>query len=70
MRTGGPFPEVKERPGRDADHPPSSAEVGNEWELYSSPPKRLYGVWWYILKNKYKRLIIMYFPWVDLFNKS
>jgi hypothetical protein len=28
--TGGPFPEVKARPGRDADHsPPSSAEVQN-----------------------------------------
>jgi hypothetical protein len=29
--TGGPFPGVKVRPGRDADHsPPSSAEVENE----------------------------------------
>jgi hypothetical protein len=29
--TGGPFPEGKVRPGRDADHsPPSSAEVMNE----------------------------------------
>jgi hypothetical protein len=29
--TGGPFPGVKARPGRDADHsPPSSAEVENE----------------------------------------
>jgi hypothetical protein len=29
--TGGPFPGVKARPGRDADHsPPSSAEVVNE----------------------------------------
>jgi hypothetical protein len=28
---GGPFPEGKARPGRDADHsPPSSAEVVNE----------------------------------------
>jgi hypothetical protein len=28
MCTGGPFPEGKARPGRDADHsPPSSAEV-------------------------------------------
>jgi hypothetical protein len=28
---GGPFPGVKARPGRDADHsPPSSAEVVNE----------------------------------------
>jgi hypothetical protein len=27
----GPFPQVKARPGRDADHsPPSSAEVKNE----------------------------------------
>jgi hypothetical protein len=31
MDTGGPFPGGKERPGRDADHPPpSSAEVVNE----------------------------------------
>jgi hypothetical protein len=31
---GGPFPEAKARPGRDADHsPPSSAEVENEQEL-------------------------------------
>jgi hypothetical protein len=31
MGTGGPFPGVKARPGRDADHsPPSSAEVVNE----------------------------------------
>jgi hypothetical protein len=31
MGTGGPFPEGKARPGRDADHsPPHSAEVMNE----------------------------------------
>jgi hypothetical protein len=31
MGAGGPFPESKARPGRDADHsPPSSAEVMNE----------------------------------------
>jgi hypothetical protein len=31
MGTGGPFPEGKAWPGRDADHlPPSSAEVVNE----------------------------------------
>jgi hypothetical protein len=31
MGTGGPFPEGKARPGRDADHSPlSSAEVENE----------------------------------------
>jgi hypothetical protein len=31
MGTGGPFPGVEERPGRDADHsPPTSAEVVNE----------------------------------------
>jgi hypothetical protein len=31
MGTGGPFPEGKARPGRDADHsPPCSAEVVNE----------------------------------------
>jgi hypothetical protein len=30
MGTGGPFPAVKARPGRDADHsPPSSAEFEN-----------------------------------------
>jgi hypothetical protein len=29
--TGGPFPEAKARPGRDADHStPSSAELMNE----------------------------------------
>jgi hypothetical protein len=29
--TEGPFPEAKERPGRNADHsPPSSAEAENE----------------------------------------
>jgi hypothetical protein len=45
MGTGGPFPGCKARPGRDADRsPPSSAEVGNEWELYLLYPKRLYGV--------------------------
>jgi hypothetical protein len=27
MGTGGPFPRGKARPGRDADHSPSSAEV-------------------------------------------
>jgi hypothetical protein len=31
MGTGGPFPGVKARPGRDADHSPqSSADVVNE----------------------------------------
>jgi hypothetical protein len=31
MGTGGPFPGAKARPGRDADHSPtSSAEVDNE----------------------------------------
>jgi hypothetical protein len=45
MGTGGPFPGGKARPGRDADHsPPSSSEVVNEYELYSSPPKRHHGV--------------------------
>jgi hypothetical protein len=44
MGTGGPFTGGKARPGRDADHsPPSSAEVVNEYELYSSPSKRLHG---------------------------
>jgi hypothetical protein len=38
--TGGPFLGGKERPERDADHPPSSsAKVENEEELYLlSPP--------------------------------
>jgi hypothetical protein len=37
---GGPFPEGKARPGRDADHsPPSSAEVKNESELYLLSPQ-------------------------------
>jgi hypothetical protein len=48
MGTGGPFPGGKARPGRDADHsPPSSAEVGNEYELYflspRAPPWRVAG---------------------------
>jgi hypothetical protein len=30
MGTGGPFPGGKARPGRDADHSPSSAEFVNE----------------------------------------
>jgi hypothetical protein len=34
MGTGGPFPEGKARPVRDAEHsPPTSAEVKNEYEL-------------------------------------
>jgi hypothetical protein len=38
--TGGSFPGVKARPGRDADHsPPSSAEVKKEQELYLLSPK-------------------------------
>jgi hypothetical protein len=42
MGTGGPFPGGKAPPGRDADHsPPSSAEVRNEYELYSSPPSAI-----------------------------
>jgi hypothetical protein len=46
MGTGGPFPGVKARPGRDAEYlPPSSDEVGNEWELYLFSLKRLHGVW-------------------------
>jgi hypothetical protein len=40
-------PGGRGRPGRDADpSPPSSAEVENEYELSSSPPKRLHGVQW------------------------
>jgi hypothetical protein len=45
MGTGYPFPGGKARPGRDADYsPPSSAEIKNEKELYTSNPKRLRGV--------------------------
>jgi hypothetical protein len=40
MGTGGPFPEAKTRPKRDADHsPPSSAEVEYEYELYLLSPQ-------------------------------
>jgi hypothetical protein len=43
MRTGGPFPGGKARPGRDADNsPPSSAEVVNEQELYLLSVLRLH----------------------------
>jgi hypothetical protein len=35
MGTGGSFPGVKARPGRDADHsPPSSAGAKKDQELY------------------------------------
>jgi hypothetical protein len=35
MGAGGPFPGAKARPGRDADHSPtSSAEVDNDYEIY------------------------------------
>jgi hypothetical protein len=38
-------PRAEARPGRDADHsPPSSTEVENEQELYSSISKCLHGV--------------------------
>jgi hypothetical protein len=41
MVTGDPIPGGNALPGCDADHsPPYSAEVVNEWELYSSPLKR------------------------------
>jgi hypothetical protein len=44
MGTMSSFPESKARPGRDADHSPSStAEVENE-ELYLLFPKRLYAM--------------------------
>jgi hypothetical protein len=40
MGIEGPFPDAKERPGREPDHsPPSSAEVENEWELYLLSPQ-------------------------------
>jgi hypothetical protein len=38
--TGDPFPRGKARPGHDPDHsPPSSVEVGNEYELYLLSPQ-------------------------------
>jgi hypothetical protein len=48
MGTGGPFPGVRTRPGRDVDRsPPSNAEVKNELELYllspQAPPWRVSG---------------------------
>jgi hypothetical protein len=47
MGTGGSFPGSKARPGIDADHsPPSSAEVGNEWELRIFSPCASTGVLW------------------------
>ena len=36
----GPFPGVK-RPGRGVDHPPSSADVKENVELYLKPPPPL-----------------------------
>jgi hypothetical protein len=40
MGTGGPFHGAKVRPGRDADHSPSSsAVVENEYELYLLSPQ-------------------------------
>jgi len=42
----GSFPEVK-RLGRSVDHsPPSSAEVKERVELYSTPPLGLRGLFW------------------------
>jgi hypothetical protein len=38
-----PYRGVK-RPGREADHSPSSAEVKNAWNYTSDPPIHLYGV--------------------------
>jgi hypothetical protein len=55
MGTGGPFPGVKARPGRDADRsPPSSAEVVNEYELYLSlqaPPWRVAGLLYFYIQT-------------------
>jgi hypothetical protein len=53
MGTGGPFPEGKAQPGREADHsPPSSAEVVNEKRLYflspQAPPWRVAGLFYSI----------------------
>jgi hypothetical protein len=55
MVTGGPFPGGKALPWRDSDHsPPSSAEVGNEYDLYllspQAPPWRVVGQVLFITK--------------------
>jgi hypothetical protein len=45
--TGGPFPGVKARQGRDADHSPHLVPRSRMSRSYiSSPPKRLRGVLW------------------------
>jgi hypothetical protein len=45
MGTGGPFPGAKRGRGVTLTiHPPSSAEVKNEEELYLLSPKRHHGV--------------------------
>jgi hypothetical protein len=45
MGTGGSFPWVKARPGRDADHsPPSTVEIKDEEELYIVFSLSLHGV--------------------------
>jgi hypothetical protein len=47
MGTGGPFPEGKARPGRDADHPPYLVSRSRMSRNHtSSPPKRFHGVLW------------------------
>jgi hypothetical protein len=55
MGTGDLFPEGKVRPGRDADLPPSSAEVVNEYELYLLSPLRLHRC---VVGLLYRRLLV------------
>jgi hypothetical protein len=43
MGIRGSYPGVK-MPGREADHPPSKAEVKNAWSYTSTPPINLYGL--------------------------
>jgi hypothetical protein len=43
MGCGGPFPEVKHGRGATLTTHPIYCRGKNEWELYSSPPWRLYG---------------------------
>jgi hypothetical protein len=63
MGTGGPFPGGKARPGRDAYHSPSSAEVVNEYELYllslQAPPWRVAGLL-YVFKTSKGHVCLMF----------
>jgi hypothetical protein len=58
MGTGGPFPEGKARPGRDADELVPRSWMSRSYT--SSPPKRLHGVW-----RDCFTLTFTYFYWLD-----